>query len=569
MDDLELRLNNLKSRRELLEEKISLKSNTLNDFSNLRDEKIKKVVSTLEIQYEEAKKRNLTILRDISYQINSYSKICTKLKDTSLNSSTNKLREARLEYLRKIEKLLPIWRVNNTNKRLEKVRELHTKKEIVEKRRKNRISLEIQDIKAQALLEKERKEYLHQLSLEQKEELDINTKLLIKKIKDRKEDETFLNQTEEILDKHKSNFENLNLNDQNILILQKGNYEENPKAAYDLPLSNLINKQIKTYESPLSPKSSLHLPENITLVIPVSDEIPKNNIESHSPASQSYDRPNSPKKSDSPLHTSSSKSEKVLDVDTNNYFDNPHSEHISLTEYGNVLKQIFNLIESGNFNLETCLSNFASYEKDKNAYLGLLKENIKNLEHNKVFSLMITIFRKIGDTIFPSDLLNGIVTLDKVEKFLKKLSDGRLEIFKSIINHLKHIADSTAQDVQNLCELYSTNFISYIPEEEERLRLKRKISKLLHIAAISNEKTRSHSPPKSPQKSAHSTDYTQETGEIEDDFERPEEIVKISTLPNQSKITKFSRGIFDDELNELEDLDFISPPPLVKDLAEE
>jgi hypothetical protein len=182
---------------------------------------------------------------------------------------------------------------------------------------------------------------------------------------------------------------------------------------------------------------------------------------------------------------------------------------------------------------------------------------------------MITIFRKIGDTIFPSDLLNGIVTLDKVEKYLKKASDGRLDVFKSIINHLKHIAGSTAQDVQNICELYSTNFISYIPEEEERLRLKRKISKLLHIAAISNEKIRSHSPPKSPQKSVHSTNYTQETGKIEDDFERPEEIFKISTLPNQSKISKFSKGIFDDELNELEDLDFISPPPLVKDLAEE
>ena len=147
----------------------------MTEFSTVREEKIEKISHRLEAQNGEAKTRNLRVLRDMGQELNKYTKLVAKFDDKSKLGSRTKIREAKLHYLRSIEKMLPVYRVNITNQRLEKARKLHEMKEAVEKRRQLRKALDNEDSKAQTLLDNERRDYILQRSLEQKDELQFNS----------------------------------------------------------------------------------------------------------------------------------------------------------------------------------------------------------------------------------------------------------------------------------------------------------------------------------------------------------------------------------------------------------
>ena len=162
----------------------------------MRDEKIKKITYDLECQSSEARKRNISLLRKLGAEVSRYSIVCGKFDKKCRTGPQARLREAKVEYLRSIENMLPVYRINSTNKRLEKVRELNDMKEMVEKKRQLRLSLEQQDLKAQSLLDTERRDYLLQRSLEQRDELRINSRNLATKIRSREVDSAILQAVE-------------------------------------------------------------------------------------------------------------------------------------------------------------------------------------------------------------------------------------------------------------------------------------------------------------------------------------------------------------------------------------
>ena len=184
----------------------------MTEFSTVREEKIVKISHRLEAQNGEAKKRNLKILRDVGQELNKYTKLCAKFDDKSKFGSNTKLRETKLNYLHSIEKMLPVYKVNVTNQRLEKARKLHEMKENVEKRRQLKKTLENEDSKAQTILDNERRNYLLQRSLEQMDELQFNSRNLASKIQSQQTDEIVLQEIEKDLVVEKEAFQNMLIN---------------------------------------------------------------------------------------------------------------------------------------------------------------------------------------------------------------------------------------------------------------------------------------------------------------------------------------------------------------------
>jgi len=83
-------------------------------------------------------------------------------------------------------------------------------------------------------------------------------------------------------------------------------------------------------------------------------------------------------------------------------------------------------------------------------------------------------------------LFNGIVTLDKLQKFYKAGGLGAEETFNAIIQHMRQQVDKRVFSVDESVSLYTELFLSELlrDNEQDRGRVTRKLSQLLKEAVL-------------------------------------------------------------------------------------
>ena len=75
MDEIEERLDRLRNRRIVLEKKITSKMNTMEEFTSIRNDKVQQLIEATKKQNEEARIRNLKLLREFGYAVSSSAKV--------------------------------------------------------------------------------------------------------------------------------------------------------------------------------------------------------------------------------------------------------------------------------------------------------------------------------------------------------------------------------------------------------------------------------------------------------------------------------------------------------------
>ena len=163
--DLEVRINELASRRRMLDKQLEVRSSTLAELGQVREMSMKRLCNAVEAQNEQARVRNQE-LREYIYS-NSSSQHRNVLKPDSQRSA-NKLKEAKEQYLKHVEATLPIWHRYQTVQLEENVRNIQMEKALSLKRREQLQSELMRENEAKQQLERHRQELLYSLAAEQR-----------------------------------------------------------------------------------------------------------------------------------------------------------------------------------------------------------------------------------------------------------------------------------------------------------------------------------------------------------------------------------------------------------------
>ena len=566
----------------------------MTEFSSVREEKIEKISHRLEVQNNEAKKRNLTVLRDVGQELYKYSKLCVKLEDKSKDGGNAKLREAKLNYLHSIEKMLPVHRVNVMNQRLEKARKLHEMTEDVEKRRQLRMVLENEDSKAQNLLDQERRNYLLERSLQQKDELQINSRHLASKVQSQRADDDALQKVEKELIVEQQVFQNMIINSQKAndktgsqgdnSLVKSSNTSVNADIVSQSPYDFLAASPSKGSGGslPESPSSSLIRPSlssegNLQSLV---TEMPKFDDTSNSQPGKGIsdvDEPeyditlSSPKRdfeSSSPLAAISS-SENTLEAASSSQMTSEYKK-LSIPEYTKVLTAIFAYIdglstEENPSGTKLAYSQASSKVFSASEMRGVV-DDVLTLEKIpagtnplKYAATSILVMQEIGIELFPSDSLNGVVTLDKIQKLLKRAGGGRSELLKCITDHLVAVVEKGKMVADEICTLFTSALVYSIDDSSEKNRVERKINKVLQLTALTNENSRSQSPP---------AFVGRDRMDVFTAVASASSGVESNDTRNENECTA-THTYDDDEFEDLLDNEVLDAPPKVKDLFDE
>lgn len=169
INDLEMRLQDLALRRELLEKRSKEKQQLINGFANARKDSLSRLMQSFQEQNELAKKRNAEILEDLILTMHQASKKNDSVLAANLNRNDSKsqLVAAKREYTKMLEKALPMVHRAEALRLEERMK--HIKIEKVESmQRRKRLQQElVKEERVRYELEVQRKELIHNLALEQ------------------------------------------------------------------------------------------------------------------------------------------------------------------------------------------------------------------------------------------------------------------------------------------------------------------------------------------------------------------------------------------------------------------
>mmetsp|Transcript_14403 Transcript_14403/g.21600 ORF Transcript_14403/g.21600 Transcript_14403/m.21600 type:complete len:785 (+) Transcript_14403:74-2428(+) len=119
---------------------------------------------------------------------------------------------------------------------------------------------------------------------------------------------------------------------------------------------------------------------------------------------------------------------------------------------------------------------------------------------NKVFSssaaaaaiLILKVADEKGSYMLPSDLLNGVVSVEKVNKSHKKMGGHRAEVWTALTDHMRRIIESKRMSQEEICKIVTSSLVNHI-DADDRSRVERKVLKLVQLAVLPPEKE-SHTP---------------------------------------------------------------------------
>eukprot|EP01032_Pedospumella_encystans_P008181 gene8181-9740_t len=163
--DLEVRINELATRRRMLDKQLELRSSTMAELGQVREMSMKRLCNAVEAQNEQAKARNQE-LREYLYSSASTNRQPALKSDS--HRSANRLKEAKEQYLKHVEATLPIWHRYQTVQLEENVRNIQVEKALSIKRREQLQSELMRENTVKQQLERHRQELLYSLAAEQR-----------------------------------------------------------------------------------------------------------------------------------------------------------------------------------------------------------------------------------------------------------------------------------------------------------------------------------------------------------------------------------------------------------------
>jgi hypothetical protein len=535
---------------------------------------------------------------------------------------------------------------------MDKVKELRDKKEKSVLRRQMRKVHESNDQEVRIMLEQERREYMLQLSLEQRDDLYAAEREIMSRQQSKAVDAAILDAVQQDL---------LIRSQQHKILLPSQTLSKSESHADDVAV---VNKRITEPPNVLSsPSSTLKLADGASsepaekLSLPAfvastasstaataatSSLTKKENISAGSmspstavslnksivsiPASSSFvaeeKRASSPFQStsspaqppqvphDTSRALSSSPSEiSYLTQQQQQQQDMPTSgtkveapamalywltEHLTLVDCGRMLGIFFEFLESlPGTGINSDLVNAYNSADIESLLLSTASDLLSSaiskpitVQPYVVASTVLVILTEVGFQLFPKEVLNGVVTLDKVQKALKKLGGGRLELLNVILDHLSTAVAQHLADADEMAGIFTARITHFVDDEgDNNVRVQRKVHKLLQLAAVSSRSPRNRS--KSPTSPTSAMGKSSASASISLDLSESKEVqtrssiqtdiitsAKSSSLASIGKVAtnnraanKFSKSFVDD-FEDLDDVDTIGAPPPVRDLAD-
>ena len=575
----------------------------------------------------------MAILREVGAQVYQCTKSCSDMDDKSKNGPHSRLRDARITYMQAIEVMLPAIQAAATARRLQKVQELREKKEKAVQRRQLWKKFESYDQESRSLLEQERRDYVLQLSLQQRDALEASEREILSRHHSKATDNAILEAVqkdlasrEQVLAAHIASeasrekvlvesarfVQELDVKSPSSLgqdvssepadavpaafsastALSK---KDQPPTGLSLSKSSISNTQtIVTDHSSSSPEkepSPLPFQSHSSPAMPpqVPHELILRNSANASPTNTFPT---------SAVLTTSSMTIQQDDVNEQLEGNVPPAsmalywltEQMTHHDCAKVLKAFFDFLEGlpgsgadsdmsiayNGANIETLLLSTALELVDSVTKTGSFRSS-----PDVVASTVLVILTEIGFQLFPKEALNGVVTLEKLQKQLKKLGGGRLEVLNAVTDHLSVAVGKNKTDPEELSNIFTSRLVHFVDEDNDRIRVERKVQKLLHLAAVT---------PKVLSKSPTMTEIDNQVG---DRFgggggaaaasasvaAYPPSASSVQIAPSNPKLApkdkisgvKFlsANKSIADEFEDLDDVDVIGKPPPVRDLAED
>jgi len=176
---------------------------------------------------------------------------------------------------------------------------------------------------------------------------------------------------------------------------------------------------------------------------------------------------------------------------------------ISATTCVLILKTLFNKIEeiaennknikiyeASSLTLDRAVANFIANAAFKNMIAELDAYGIHHYT-----GTVITIIQEKGSELIPEEALNGVVTVERLKKILKKNGFGRCEIWSLMCLHLQTLLKMRPLLLQELQDVFTSALVTHIHDANEKQRVERKVNKLVGLSILPEGISRSPSPP--------------------------------------------------------------------------
>ena len=253
---------------------------------------------------------------------------------------------------------------------------------------------------------------------------------------------------------------------------------------------------------PLSPQSPVVKTDSDDDIYPASSKLlqsPRN-----TPTTTTEDSAHLLSKSTNPTaNTDTKKKSGILDLASANDDDIVDNSEISTTACVDILRKLYSKIEEiaennvtikiyepSSLSLDRAVANFIANAASKNMIAEL---DAYGMHHYT--GTVITIIRQKGAELVPEEALNGVVTVERLKKILKKNGFGPSEIWSCFSSHLQTLLKIRPMQLQELQDVFTKALIEHITDSSERQRIERKVSKLVGLSILPEGLSRSPSPP--------------------------------------------------------------------------
>ncbi len=194
--EIDERLNDLQSRRKLLEEKDLLRNSSMKKVSIAHEKNRNELIIDMENRAEMARNRNQGLLREIGSSLKS-AKEFTVSSHRLKTPGSHTLKVAKETLGKNIDVMLPNWRDYLASKRADTIRRLEKEKAKVILRRENMKGSMEREENERRIVEGKRRELLEQLTLEQQEILSAESRGILMREEAEMVDDAMMRQVED------------------------------------------------------------------------------------------------------------------------------------------------------------------------------------------------------------------------------------------------------------------------------------------------------------------------------------------------------------------------------------
>ena len=511
---LEERLKEFQNRRSILEQKDHMRSASVKDLSAAQGESHERLIRDVAKKVELAKERNHSFLREVGAVVKTSKENSAKHTRSRL-ASTAMLQSARENFYTAVEVLLPKWREDLSNRRL------HTAQMLTEERekalqRRERMKAEYEREENETLfVEKKRRELMEQLALEQQDQLVAEGRGLYLKEQAQRMDGALVQEVEDaghalhqlLFDQEKQQQHQQNHQQQqpsssgaysgsrptSVFFADENSPRSSPTRGGQLKHGSKSPSSASPYavrgDGQGQDQGQGNQIESPSRRPPVSPGPPSARRISAAPGSGSRANANddesapilsSPRESMKRLTQQSTDSESELNVDT-------------ALPFLTILLETIISPEGTGAGIGEAYDKAETKMRDKFS-ISTLSATVTDVSIPEAAVYVLAILGTIGSMILPASLLNGVVTVEKLQREYKRLGDAYSSTWNKMISHLAVITTTRAPvkgsslrtspvSAEKITAVFS-NALTMKLSSEDRDRLRRKVNNLLMMAVL-------------------------------------------------------------------------------------